>query len=125
MSLTDTGRRYCEAVLVGLGALHEGAEEVAGLSGFGSPEVTLACTDEVSHLFAMQRFDALKAALGEEVRILARVGVPASLPPQPDADVLLTWDVENVASRHRVVITGEAIGAFCSRRAMPPFTRTS
>ena len=116
VSLTDTGRRYCEAVLVGLGALHDGAEEVAGLSGFGSPEVTLACTDEVSHLFAIQRFDALKAALGEEVRIriLARVGVPASLPPQPDADVLLTWDVENAASRHRVVIAREAIGAFCS-----------
>ena len=116
VSLTDAGQRYHEAVLVGFGALRDGAAEIAALSGVGSPKVTLACTDEASHLFAMQRFDALKAALGQEVRvlILACADAPAPLPPQPAADVLLTWDAESTAPRHRVVIAREAIGAFCS-----------
>ena len=116
VSLTEAGRRYHEAVLVGLEALRDGAAEVAALSGAGPPEVTLACLDEASHLFAMQRFDALKAALGEAVRIriLAHADASAPLPPQPAADVLLTWDAESTAPRYRAVIAREAVGAFCS-----------
>ena len=116
VSLTDAGLRYHEAVLIGLKALRDGAAEVAALSGTGPPEVAIACPDEVSHLFAMQRYDALTAALGDEgrFRILARAGAHAPLPSEPAADVLLTWDAESAAPRHRAVIAREAIGAFCS-----------
>ena len=116
VSLTEAGRRYEEAVLIGLEALRDGAAEVAALSGAGPPEVTLACLDEASHLFAMQRFDALKAALGEgiRIRILAHADAPAPSPSEPAADVLLTWDAESTAPRHRVLIAREAVGAFCS-----------
>ena len=116
VSLTEAGRCYREAVLIGLGALRDGAGRVAALSGTGPPEVTLACPDELSHLFAMQRYDALRAALGEEVRvrILARAGAHASLPSEPAADVLLSWDAEGAAPRNRAVIAAEAVGAFCS-----------
>lgn len=116
VSLTEAGRRYQEAVLIGLEALRDGAADVAVLSGAGPLEVTVACPDEVSHLFAMQRFDALKAALGEgvRIRILTQADAQAHLPSEPAADVLLTWDAERVAPKHRAMIAGEAVAAFCS-----------
>ena len=116
VSLTDAGQCYHQAVLIALKALRDGAAEVATLSGAGPSEVVVACPDEVSHLFVMQRFDALKAALGEEVRIriLARSGAHAPSPSQPAADLFLTWDAESAAPRHRAVVARAAIGAFCS-----------
>lgn len=116
VSLTDAGQRYYEAVLIGFGALRDGAAEVAALSGAGPPEVAIACPDEVSHLFAMQRFDALGAALGYEVRIriLARADSQVPPPPEPSADVLLTWDADTAGPKDRVTIAREAVGAFCS-----------
>lgn len=116
VTLTEAGRRFHAAVVVGLAALHDGTEEVGALSGSGPPEVTIACPEEVSHLFVMQRYDALKAALGERVRvrILAYAETPASLPSEPCADVILTCDGEIAPSKHRVAIAREALAAFCS-----------
>lgn len=116
VSLTDAGRRYLEAVHVGLRALHAGAAEAAALAGADPSAVAVACTDELSRLFAMQRFDALKAALGEEarIRVLAHADAQAPAPPEPAADVILAWDAENTVSARCVVIAREAIGAFCS-----------
>ncbi len=116
VSLTDAGQRYHEAVLIGLGALRDGAAEVAALSGTGPPEVTVACPDEASQLFMMQRFDALWAALGEDVRVRILPGADALAPPPsgPSADMILTWEAQGGAPRHRVVVATEAIGVFCS-----------
>lgn len=116
VSLTEAGRRYREAVLIGLGALQEAGAEVLALAGAGPPEVTIACPDEVSHLFAMQRYDALRVALGEEVGIRNLAHADAHAPPQsgPAADVLLTRDAESAAPRQRAVIAREAVAAFCS-----------
>ena len=116
VSLTEAGRRYQEAVLIGLKAFRDGAAEVAALSGAGPPEVALTCPDEASHLFAMQRFDALKAALGEgvRIRILAHADTHAPSSPESAADVLLTWDADSAAPRQRIVIAREAVAAFCS-----------
>lgn len=116
VGLTEAGSRYREAVLIGLEAIHDVAAEVATQSDVGTPEVKIACPDEVAHLFVMQRFDALRAALGEEVRIcvLAYTGATAPLSSEPSADVILTWDAENSAPRQRVTIAREAVGAFCS-----------
>ncbi len=118
VNLTDAGRRYREAVLTGLGALSDGAAEAAALAGAGSPEMAITCPDELSHLFAMQRYDALGAALGGEVRVrlLARADDPAPAPPEPAADVVLTWDAGSAALERHVVIAREAVGAFCSPR---------
>ena len=116
VSLTDAGRLYREAVLAGLGALHQGAGEVAALAGGGPTEVAIACPDELSHLFVMQRFDALRAALGEgvRVRILAQADGPAPPPSETAADLMLTWNAENADHRQRVTIAREAVAAFCS-----------
>ncbi len=116
VSLTEAGLRYREAVLIGLEALQEAAAEIADLSGANPPEVAIACPDEASHLFAMQRFDALKAALGEgiRIRILAHADAHPPSPSEPTADVLLTWGAESAAPRHRAMIAREAVAAFCS-----------
>lgn len=118
VNLTDAGHRYREAVLTGLRALSDGAAEAAALAGVGPPEVAIACPDELSHLFAMQRYDALRAALGEpvRVRILAHAGALPPVSPEPAADVILTWEAESASPRHRVVIAHEAVAAFCSPR---------
>ncbi|MDE0458572.1 MAG: LysR family transcriptional regulator [Chromatiales bacterium] len=61
--LTEGGQRYRDAVVVGLGAFKAGAAELATLSSEQRAEVTIACSDEVSHLFLMPRYQALKEAL--------------------------------------------------------------
>ena len=114
VSLTEAGRRYCEAVLAGLGALRDGALEVAALSGADPLEVTLACLHELSRLFVMQRFDALRAALGEQVRVRILADALAPLPSGPSVDVILTWDAATAARKNRVTIGREAVGALCS-----------
>ena len=116
VSLTDAGLRFHEAVLLALETLNDGAAEVAEHSGEGGTEVAIACPDELSHLFVMQRYEALKAALGDHVRIriLAHTNAAAPAPPQPAAGVMLTWDAETAAPRHRVTVAKGAVGAFCS-----------
>ena len=69
VSLTVAGHRYHKAVLVGLGALLAGAAARAKVSDDGQSEVAIACTVEVSHLYVMPRFEALRETLGERARI--------------------------------------------------------
>ncbi len=116
VSLTEAGRRYHEAVRAGLRALQDGAAGVAALSGTGPPEVAVACAEELSRLFVMQRYQALKAVLGDRVRvrILSHAKALASLPSEPMADVVLAWDAEIATPKHRVTVACEAVGAFCA-----------
>ena len=116
VSPTDAGLRFHDAVLMALGALHNGAAEVVDHSGEDGTEVMIACPDELSHLFAMQRYEALKAALGDHVRIriLARTNAATAAPSEAAADVMLTCDAETGAPRHCVTVARGAVGAFCS-----------
>ena len=114
--LTEGGQRFLDAVLVGLGALEAGAAEVTTLPSDKQAEVTIACSDEVSHLFLMPRYRALKEALGEHVRVRILVfshGL-SSLPAQPPADVVLAWDASFSTPEHRVLVAREALMPFCS-----------
>ena len=116
VSLTDAGNRYRDAVSMGLGAIHAGAAEVAELSTDEQAEVVIACSEEVSHLFMMPRFAALEETLGERVRIriLTYHYSIRHLPHEPVADVILTWNAENVASEHRTIVYREAVRPICS-----------
>ena len=116
VSLTDAGNRYRDAVAIGLGAIHAGAAEVAELSIDEQVEVVIACSEEVSHIIMMPRYDALQKALGERVRIrlLTYHYSAQHLPPEPVADVILTWDAKSVASEDRVIIYKEAVVPLCS-----------
>lgn len=116
VSLTSAGRIYRKAVLVGLGALRAGAAELEVLSEEEQAEVTVACSEEVSHLLVMPGLDALREVLGVEVqvRILAHSRGIASVPPEAETDVILTWDAGAAATENLAVIAAEALGAFCS-----------
>ena len=116
VSLTEAGLRFRDAVAVGLGALRAGAADAATLSGEGREEVAIACADEVSHLFLMPRYQALREALGEHVRVRIQVHSTGMghVPPRPPADVVLAWDAGISAPGDRVVVAPEALRPFCS-----------
>ena len=116
VSLTEAGRRFRDAVAVGLGALRAGAADAATLSGEGREEVAIACADEVSHLFLMPRYRALREALGEQVRVRIQVQSTAmgQVPPRPPADMVLAWDAGISTPGDRVVVAMEALRPFCS-----------
>jgi len=114
--LTEGGRRFRDAVVAGLGALEAGAADVATLSSHRQTEVTIACSDEVSHLYLMPRYRALKEALGEHVRvrILVYSHSVSALPAQPPADLVLAWDAGFSTPQHCVLVAREALMPFCS-----------
>ena len=114
--LTEGGRRYRDAVVVGLGAFKAGASEVATLSSEARAEVTIACSDEVSHLFLMPRYQALKEALGKyvRVRILVHSHGLNGPPTQPPADVILAWNAGLSTPEDHVLVAREAFMPFCA-----------
>ena len=114
--LTEGGRRFRDAVVVGLGALQAGAAEVRALSSDKREEVTIACSDEVSQLFLMPRYRALTDALGEKVRVRILVHSQSlrGLPAQPPADVVLAWDAGFSTPEDRVLVAREALMPFCA-----------
>ena len=116
VSLTDAGNRYRDAVAVGLGAIHAGAAEVAELSQDEQTEVVIACSDEVSHLFVMPRYDGLQTTLGEQVRIrvLTYHYRAEYLPPEPVPDLILTWNAADTEPADRTTIYREAVWPVCS-----------
>ena len=116
VSLTDAGNRYRDAVATGLGAIHAGAAEVAELSDDEQVEVVIACSEEVSHIFMMPRYDAFRKVFGERVRIriLTYHYSIQYLPPEPVADLVLAWNVGDVAPEDHVVIYREAVRPYCS-----------
>ena len=116
MSLTDAGNRYRDAVAIGLGAIHAGAAEVAELSTVEQVELVIACSDEISHLFLMPRFDTLQKALGERVRvrILTYQHNIRYLPPSPVPDVLLTWNPTTASPEDCKTILREEVHLLCS-----------
>ena len=64
----------------------------------------------------MPRYDALRQVLGEDVRvrILTYHHYIQSLPPEPSADILLTWDAAGFAPEDRVLAHREAVRPLCS-----------
>ena len=113
-TLTEAGERFLTGVVAGLAAIHRGAAEAAELSK--AEQVVIACSHEASHLFIMPRYDALRQVLGEDIRIriLTYHHYIQSLPADPSADILLTWDAAGVAPEDRALAYGEAVRPICS-----------
>ena len=113
-TLTDAGERFRDGVAAGLAAIHRGAAEAAELSN--AEQVVIACSHEVSHFFIMPRYDALRRALGGDVRIrvLTYHHYIQSLPADPSADILMTWDTAGVAPQDRTLAHREAVRPVCS-----------
>ena len=123
MSLTDTGHRYREAVTACIGILGDAALEVA--SQPDDEQVVLACSHDASHFYLMPRYEALQKALGEHVRIrvLTYHYHRQGLPPEPIADVVLSWEA-NIHDGAHVQVHEEA-SDHCAHLSMQPCMRTS
>ena len=113
VSLTDAGSRFHDAVVAGLGIIHAATLEVADRSD--DKQVVIACSHEASHFYLMPRFDALREALGKQVRvrILTYHYDMQSLPLEPAADVVLCWET-NLEGEDHVMICEEAVRPLCS-----------
>ena len=114
VTLTEAGSRFRDGVAAGLSAIHRGAAEVAELSQ--AEQVVIACSHEASHFFIMPRYDALRQVLGDEVRIriVTYHHYVQNLPPEPSADILLSWNPPAVAPEDRVLAYREAVRPVCS-----------
>ena len=112
-TLTDAGRRFRDGVATGLAAIHRGAAEAAELAQ--AEQVVIACSHDASHFLIMPRYNALRQMLGEDVliRILIYHHSVQSLPSDPSADIVLTWNAAGVAPEDRLSLK-EAVRPVCS-----------
>ena len=113
VSLTEAGRRFHDAVSVGLGIIQTATSAVANQSE--DDQLVIACSIAASHYFVLPRYDALRKALGEQTRISILIfhHDPRNLPLNPVADVVLTWE-RSVGAEDQVVIFKEAVRPVCS-----------
>ena len=113
---TEAGSRYQQAVSRSLDILRAAGAEVADWSS-GEQAVMIVSTNETSPLFLIPRYAALCEVLGEQTRIRIlndfRLNMP-SPPPDPVADVVLTWDTSRFTTEERVVVLKEAVRPLCS-----------
>lgn len=113
-TLTDAGKRFRDGVAAGLAAIHRGAAEASELCQ--TEQVVIACSHDASHFFIMPRYDALRQVLGEDVRIriVTYHHSLQGLPPDPSADILLTWNAAGVAPEDRALVIKESVRPVCS-----------
>lgn len=114
VKLTDAGDRMYGAVANGLGVIHRGVAEAEECSK--DAQLVIACSHETSQFVLLPRYNALCETLGEHVhvRVLTFHHDIATLPPDPVADVVLTWDETLAAPRHRAKVMKEAVRPVCS-----------
>ena len=113
VSLTGAGRRFHDAVIVGLGIIQTATSQAAERAE--NEEVVIACSIAASHYFVLPRYDALRRALGEQTQISILIfhHDARNLPLEPVADVVLNWKTA-IASEDHVVIFREAVRPVCS-----------
>ena len=114
VTLTEPGKRLREAIVVGLEAIHHGVAEAEERAR--DEQLVIACSQEASQFVLLPHYNALCEALGEQVRIrvLAYHQDARYLPPDPVADVVLTWDAKFAPPQHCVPLLKEAVRPVCS-----------
>ena len=113
-TLTASGERFRDGVAAGLAAIRRGAAEATELASH--EQVVIACSHEASHFLIMPRYDALRQALGDDVRIriLTYHHYIQDLPTDPAADIHLAWDAVAPTPEDRVMAHREAVRPVCS-----------
>lgn len=117
-TLTGAGQVFIEAVVTGLGAIQAGAEEVANRPD--GDEVVIAGSHDALQFVVFPRYDALKDAVGEQVKIrFATFQYPVERGSiDPSADVVLTWNATsvapNAAQEDTVQVFREEVQLVCS-----------
>ena len=91
VSLTEAGVRLRDAVSDGLRLIHRGVLEAGEMPS--DAQVVIACSHDSWQLVCMPRLDALRKALGDNVRVRARLYHRdlQTLQSDPNADVVFTW----------------------------------
>ena len=91
VSLTEAGSRLRDAVSDGLGMIHQGVLDAGEVPA--DAQVIIACSHDSWQLVCMPRLDALRTALGEDIRVRARLYHRDldTLQADPNADVVFTW----------------------------------
>ena len=114
VTLTEAGNRMYGAVASGLGVIHRGVAEAEEFSK--DEQLVIVCSNETSQFVLLPRYNALCETLGErvQVRILTYHQDIRAVPPDPVADVVLTWDETQAAAPYRVPALKEAVRPVCS-----------
>ena len=113
VSLTETGRRFHDAVATGLGMIQSAAAVTIQPS---TPEqVVIACSAPASHYVLMPRYNTLRKEVGDKTQIGIVVfnNYSRNLPLDPVADVVLDWE-KAIGSEDRTVLFREAVRPVCS-----------
>ena len=114
VTLTEPGVRLREAIVAGLEVIHRGVAEAEESSG--NEQLVIACSHEASHFLLLPRYNSLCESLGErvQIRILTYHQDIRYLPPDPVADMVLTWNDADAPSPYRVPVLKEAVRPVCS-----------
>ena len=118
VTLTEAGHRFRDGVVAGLHVIRAAADEAANLS-FGD-QVLIASSHDASQLVVFPRHDALRDALGEDVRIRVLVHKRSAedLSIDPAADLALTWNpantVPDAAPEDMTPVFTEEVQLICS-----------
>ncbi len=112
VSLTEAGSRLRDAVSDGLRLIHRGVMEAGEVPS--DEQVVIACSHDSWQLVCMPRLDALRKALGEEIRVRARLfhrDLP-TLQSDQNADVVFTCYASEAGSA--AFALKEAVRPVCS-----------
>lgn len=112
VSLTEAGNRLRDAVSDGLQLIHQGVLEAGEIPG--DAQVVIACSHDSWQLVCMPRLDALRSALGENIRVRARLYHRdlETLQSDPNADVVFTWNAKRADTA--AFALKEAVRPVCS-----------
>ena len=110
--LTEAGSRLHEGVADGLGTIERAIAEAREAPN--EEHAVVACSHDAWHLLFTPRLDSLREALGETsaLRFSLHPGDPRDGSPDPDADLVFTWDGKDAGPQDLAL--PEAAGPVCS-----------
>ena len=110
--LTGAGSRLYDGVTAGLGTIERAVAEAREAPD--GERVVIACSHDAWHLLFTPRLDGLRQALGgpSALRFSLHPGDPRDGPPDPDADLVFTWDGKDAGPQDLAL--PEAAGPVCS-----------
>ncbi|MFT5221458.1 MAG: LysR family glycine cleavage system transcriptional activator [Planctomycetota bacterium] len=111
--LTEQGEYFYRAVVSGLDNIQSAANALTGWSS--DNDLTIACTHEISHLYLMPRFEAMREAVGESVKIrIVTNEYEDNTVLDPRIDLSFAYKAAQTASESTSIVFKEAVCPVCS-----------
>jgi len=107
--LSQPGELLYRAVVSGLDNIQAAIDTIS--TSAHREQLTIACTHEISHLYLLQRFDALQQALGIDrpIRIMTYEYDTMETSLDPRIDIVIQYDISGVDPGDRICLVGEAV----------------